>query len=193
MIYIPASLLQPGVSTQGDEHGHLQTQMRANANVYTRTCIVSYLTTYADARGCTQMNAGKTTSSVGADATPRRVWTQDICSRTFGMYYTTCTPQKLFSTYPIVTCSMDKLGGQRLGGMYYATTQAALCLCQVRRRGSLVSTVLLSQWCSVLLTVGPHAQRGLLYLVCVCVCLPIQAQWNIGSFTIEAWVLERYN
>ena len=42
---------------------------------------------HADARGRTQTNAGKITSSVGADATPRRVRTQDICSRTFGMYY----------------------------------------------------------------------------------------------------------
>ena len=90
----------------------------------TRTCIVSYLTTYvdarrrtwthadargrtqtrsdargrtqthADARRRTQTNAGKTTSSVGADATPRRVRTQDVCSRTFGMYYISMTTEQ---------------------------------------------------------------------------------------------------
>ena len=60
--------------------------------------------------------------------------------------HTVHNPQKLFRTYPIITWGMDKLkrSEDRWDG-YYVTTQASLCLCHVRRSGSLVSTALLSQ------------------------------------------------
>ena len=73
--------------THADAFGRTRTHADARGRTRTHADARRRTQTHADARRRTQTNAGKTTSSVGADATPRRVRTQDVCSRTFGMYY----------------------------------------------------------------------------------------------------------
>jgi len=76
--------------THADASGRTRTQADARRRKRTHADASGRTQTHADERRRTQTNARKTTSSVGADATPRRVRTQDVCSRTFGMYYSIC-------------------------------------------------------------------------------------------------------
>ena len=56
--------------------------------------------TYADKCRRTQTNARQTASSVWADATSRCIQTLDVCSRTFGTYYSlTCQPCDRYLDY----------------------------------------------------------------------------------------------
>ena len=59
--------------------------------------------TQTDASGCAQTNAEQTVSSVWADTTSRCVWTLDVCSRTFGMYYSNLWQSALWQNMYIHT------------------------------------------------------------------------------------------